>query len=154
MNELFDAINLLDNTVENANAKDIFEAISLIAANSNLIGLNEKSAAAISSTMLSTGKATSVVGTSLNALFTRLDTAESQSKAFQEALKQIGLDAKTLKANLQKDAEGTIVDFLDRINKAPKQMRSGLLYDLVGGNFNDGDECGRVKRKFKTCLFR
>lgn len=137
MNELFDAINLLDNTVENANAKDIFEATSLIAANSNLIGLNEKSAAAISSTMLSTGKATSVVGTSLNALFTRLDTAESQSKAFQEALKQIGLDAKTLKANLQKDAEGTIVDFLDRINKAPKQMRSGLLYDLVGGNFND-----------------
>ena len=137
MNELFDAINLLDNTVENVNAKEVFEATSLIAANSNLIGLNEKSAAAISSTMLSTGKATSVVGTSLNALFTRLDTAESQSKAFQEALKQIGLDAKTLKANLQKDAEGTIVDFLDRINKAPKQMRSGLLYDLVGGNFND-----------------
>lgn len=137
MNELFDAINLLDNTVENVNAKEVFEATSLIAANSNLIGLNEKSAAAISSTMLSTGKATSVVGTSLNALFTRLDTAESQSKAFQEALKQIGLDAKTLKANLQKDAEGTIVDFLDRINKAPKQMRSGLLYDLIGGNFND-----------------
>lgn len=137
INELFDAINLLDNTVENVNAKEVFEATSLIAANSNLIGLNEKSAAAISSTMLSTGKATSVVGTSLNALFTRLDTAESQSKAFQEALKQIGLDAKTLKANLQKDAEGTIVDFLDRINKAPKQMRSGLLYDLVGGNFND-----------------
>ena len=137
LNDFFDRVNLLDNKVTNANADDIFEATSLTAANANLIGLSATDAAAISSTMLSTGKATSVVGTSLNALYSTLSMADKKGKAFQEALASIGMDAGYLKAALAKDAAGAITTFLEAISKADKDKQAGLLYDLVGGNFND-----------------
>ena len=137
LNDFFDRVNLLDNKVTNANADEIFEATSLTAANASLIGLSATDAAAISSTMLSTGKATSVVGTSLNALYSTLSMAEKKGKAFQEALASIGMDAGYLKAALAKDAAGAITTFLEAISKADKDKQAGLLYDLVGGNFND-----------------
>ena len=137
LNDFFDRVNLLDNKVTNANADEIFEATSLTAANANLIGLSATDAAAISSTMLSTGKATSVVGTSLNALYSTLSMADKKGKAFQEALASIGMDAGYLKAALAKDAAGAITTFLEAISKADKDKQAGLLYDLVGGNFND-----------------
>ena len=137
LNDFFDRVNLLDNKVTNANADEIFEATSLTAANASLIGLSATDAAAISSTMLSTGKATSVVGTSLNALYSTLSMADKKGKAFQEALASIGMDAGYLKAALAKDAAGAITTFLEAISKADKDKQAGLLYDLVGGNFND-----------------
>ena len=137
LNDFFDRVNLLDNKVTNANADEIFEATSLTAANASLIGLSATDAAAISSTMLSTGKATSVVGTSLNALYSTLSMADKKGKAFQEALASIGMDAGYLKAALAKDAAGAITVFLEAISKADKDKQAGLLYDLVGGNFND-----------------
>lgn len=137
MSEFFDAVNLLDNKVTNANASEIFEATARTAANANLIGLNEKDASAISATMLSTGKQASVVGTSLNALYSGLSMADKKGNAFQEALQSIGLDAGYLKTALQKDAAGAITLFLEQISKADKSKQAGLLYDLVGGNFSD-----------------
>ena len=137
LNDFFDRVNLLDNKVTNANADEIFEATALTAANANLIGLSATDAAAISSTMLSTGKATSVVGTSLNALYSTLSMADKKGKPFQEALASIGMDAGYLKAALAKDAAGAITVFLEAISKADKDKQVGLLYDLVGGNFND-----------------
>ena len=137
LNDFFDRVNLLDNKVTNANADEIFEATALTAANANLIGLSATDAAAISSTMLSTGKATSVVGTSLNALYSTLSMADKKGKPFQEALASIGMDAGYLKAALAKDAAGAITVFLEAISKADKDKQAGLLYDLVGGNFND-----------------
>ena len=86
---------------------------------------------------LSTGKATSVVGTSLNALYSTLSMADKKGKPFQEALASIGMDAGYLKAALAKDAAGAITTFLEAISRADKDKQAGLLYDLVGGNFND-----------------
>ena len=137
LKKFFDVVNLLDNKVTNANASDILTATSLTAGNANLLGLNEKAASAIAASMLSTGKAPSVVGTSLNSLYTKLANVENQGKKFQEALSTIGLDATYLKTAIGKDAAGAVTLFLDSIAKAPKQMQAGLLYDLMGGNFSD-----------------
>jgi len=87
--------------------------------------------------MLSTGKAPSVVGTSLNSLYTRLANVDNQGKKFHEALATIGLDAGYLKTAIGKDAAGAVTLFLDRIAAAPKELQAGLLYDLMGGNFSD-----------------
>lgn len=158
LNKFFDVVNLLDNRITNANASDILEATSLTAGNANILGLKEKEAAAFSSfaslrtrnplallgrfagfasAMLSTGKATSVVGTSLNALYAKLSMADKQGKSFQDALAKIGLDSTYLKQALQKDAAGAITLFLEQLSKADKSEQSGLLYDLIGGNFGD-----------------
>ena len=82
-------------------------------------------------------EATSVVGTSLNALYSTLSMADKKGKPFQEALASIGMDAGYLKAALAKDAAGAITVFLEAISRADKDKQAGLLYDLVGGNFND-----------------
>lgn len=137
LKEFFDVVNLLDNKVTNAGAADILTATSLTAGNANLLGLNEKAASAIAASMLSTGKAPSVVGTSLNSLYTRLANIDNQGKKFHEALATIGLDAKHLKTAIGKDAAGAVTLFLDRIAAAPKELQAGLLYDLMGGNFSD-----------------
>ncbi|MBE2987219.1 phage tail tape measure protein [Campylobacter sp. RM12920] len=137
LNKFFDVVNLLDNKITNANASDILEATSLTAGNANILGLKEKEAAALASAMLSTGKATSVVGTSLNALYAKLSMADKQGRSFQEALTKIGLDSTYLKTALQKDAAGAITLFLEQLSKADKSEQSGLLYDLIGGNFGD-----------------
>ena len=137
LKEFFDVVNLLDNKVTNAGAADILTATSLTAGNANLLGLNEKAASAIAASMLSTGKAPSVVGTSLNSLYTRLANVDNQGKKFHEALVTIGLDAGYLKTAIGKDAAGAVTLFLDRIAAAPKELQAGLLYDLMGGNFSD-----------------
>ncbi|MGG7074578.1 phage tail tape measure protein [Campylobacter sp. 9BO] len=137
LNKFFDVVNLLDNKITNANASDILEATSLTAGNANILGLKERQAAAFASAMLSTGKATSVVGTSLNALYAKLSMADKQGKSFQDALAKIGLDSTYLKTALQKDAAGAITLFLEQLSKANKSEQSGLLYDLIGGNFGD-----------------
>ncbi|QCD44863.1 phage tail tape measure protein [Campylobacter mucosalis] len=137
LNKFFDVVNLLDNKITNANASDILEATSLTAGNANILGLKEKEAAAFASAMLSTGKATSVVGTSLNALYAKLSMADKQGRSFQDALAKIGLDSTYLKTALQKDAAGAITLFLEQLSKANKSEQSGLLYDLIGGNFGD-----------------
>ena len=137
LKEFFDVVNLLDNKVTNAGAADILTATSLTAGNANLLGLNEKAASAIAASMLSTGKAPSVVGTSLNSLYTRLANVDNQGKKFHEALATIGLDAGYLKTAIGKDAAGAVTLFLDRIAAAPKELQAGLLYDLMGGNFSD-----------------
>jgi len=137
LKEFFDVVNLLDNKVTNAGASDILTATSLTAGNANLLGLNEKAASAIAASMLSTGKAPSVVGTSLNSLYTRLANVDNQGKKFHEALTAIGLDAGYLKTAIGKDAAGAVTLFLDRIAAAPKELQAGLLYDLMGGNFSD-----------------
>lgn len=137
LNEFFDAVNLLDNKVTNANASDIFEASARSAANASLIGLDAKSASAISATMLSTGKNVAVVGTSLNALYATLAMADKKGAKFEEALSKIGISSDYIKNALQTDATGAIVTFLEAISKAPKADQAGLLYDLVGGNFSD-----------------
>ncbi|CUU77362.1 TP901 family tail tape measure protein [Campylobacter hyointestinalis subsp. hyointestinalis] len=137
LKEFFDVVNLLDNKVTNAGASDILTATSLTAGNANLLGLNPNAASAMAASMLSTGKVPSVVGTSLNALYTKLANVENQNDKFQEALNAIGLDATYLKTAIGKDATGAVIMFLDAISKADKTKQAGLLYDLMGGNFSD-----------------
>lgn len=157
LNSFFDSVNLLDNKVTNANASDIFEATSLTAANASLIGLDSKSASAISATMLSTGKASSVVGTSLNALYSTLSMADKKGKKFQEALASIGMDATYLKTALQKDAAGAITTFLEAISRADKDKQAGLVtnIDALKANIkmaHSDEATGSTQRELQTKL--
>jgi len=66
-----------------------------------------------------------------------LGNATGQSKKFENALGLIGLSANELKENLNQDIQGTIVDFLSRLNNVEQSEKLGILTDLFGKEYAD-----------------
>ncbi|WP_077474871.1 phage tail tape measure protein [Rodentibacter ratti] len=133
---LGDAINELSNSSP-AKASDIVNTLGRIAGVSKDFGLTENAAAALANTFISLGKSPEVASTAINGMLTSLNTADKGGKAFQAALKEVGISAKQLKKNIAKDGQGAIVDFLKRVEKLPKAKRTGVLVDLFGKQYAD-----------------
>lgn len=136
LSKLGDAINELSNTSP-AKASDIINALSRVGGLAKQFGLTEFAAASLSNTFIAMGKTPEVAGTAINSMLTKLMTAEQGGKAFQGALKKIGVNAKQLGVDIKKDAEGALVSFLEKINKLPKEKQMGVLVDLFGMQFAD-----------------
>jgi TP901 family phage tail tape measure protein len=133
---LGDAINhLSDNSA--AKAKDMVETMGRIGGTAKIFGLSGVQAAALSNAFIALGRAPEVAATGINAMLTKLATADKQGKKFQKALQEIGLDAKALKSSIQKDANGALVDFLKRLSKVKKSEQMGVLSDLFGMEYSD-----------------
>ena len=134
--KLGDAINELSNS-NPAKASDIVSTLGRIGGVAKQFGLTENAAAALSNSFISLGKSPEVAGTAINGMLTKLMTAEKGGKAFQNALSQVGISAKQLKANLAKDGQGALVAFLKRLEKLPKEKAMGVLVDLFGREYAD-----------------
>ncbi|WP_244149536.1 phage tail tape measure protein [Rodentibacter genomosp. 2] len=134
--KLGDAINDLSNSSP-AKASDIVNTLGRIGGTAKQFGLTENAAAALSNTFISLGKTPEVAGTAINGMLTKLMTAEKGGKAFQAALKKMGISAKQLKKNIAKDGEGAIVDFVKRVEKLPKDQAMGVLVDIFGKEYAD-----------------
>ncbi len=100
-------------------------------------GLTETAAASLANSFISLGKAPEVAGTAINGMLTKLMTAEKGGKAFQAALKTVGISAKELKGNIAKDGQAALIDFLRRLEKLPKDQAMGVLVDLFGREYAD-----------------
>lgn len=133
---LGDAINELSNSSP-AKASDIVNTLGRIGGTAKQFGLSENAAAALSNSFISLGKAPEVAGTAINGMLTKLMTAEKGGKAFQAALKTVGISAKELKASIAKDGESALVDFLKKLEKVPKEQQMGVLVDLFGLQYAD-----------------
>lgn len=134
--KLGDAINELSNNSP-AKASDIVNTLSRIGGTAKQFGLTENAATALSNTFISLGKSPEVAGTAINGMLTKLMTAEKGGKAFQGALKQVGISAKQLKNNIAKDGQAALTDFLKRLEKLPKDKAMGVLVDLFGREYAD-----------------
>ncbi|NNI07734.1 phage tail tape measure protein [Pasteurella multocida] len=134
--KLGDAINHLSNSSP-AKANEIVEVLGRVGGVANDFGLAENSAAALAGTFISLGKTPEVASTAINGMLTTLNTADKGGKKFQAALKEVGISAKTLKANIAKNGEAALVDFLKRVEKLPKAKRTGILVDLFGKEYAD-----------------
>ncbi|WP_279715589.1 phage tail tape measure protein [Chelonobacter oris] len=134
--KLGDAINELSNNSP-AKASDIVNTLSRIGGTAKQFGLTETAATALSNTFISLGKSPEVAGTAINGMLTKLMTAEKGGKAFQGALKQVGISAKQLKNNIAKDGQTALTDFLKRLEKLPKDKAMGVLVDLFGREYAD-----------------
>lgn len=134
--KLGDAINELSNSSP-AKASDIVNTLGRIGGVAKQFGLTENAAAALSSSFISLGKSPEVASTAINGMLTKLMTADKGGKAFKSALKEVGISAKELKANIAKDGQGALVDFLKRLEKLPKDKAMGVLVDLFGREYAD-----------------
>ncbi len=136
VNSLGDAINhLSDNSA--AKAKNIITVLAKIGGNAKVFGLSAKQASSLAGAFLALGKPPEVAATGINAMLTKLSTADAQGKKFQNALNKIGIDAQSLKQNIQEDAQSAIMSFLETLNKVPKEEKMNILVDLFGMEYAD-----------------
>lgn len=136
IDRLGDAINQISNESP-AKASEIVRALSRVGGVARQFGLSAEQAAALSGALIAMGKAPEVAATGINALLIKLSTADKQGKQFQEGLAAIGVSASALKRAIDKDAQGALLAFLQRLEKLPQQQRMGVLTDLFGLEYAD-----------------
>lgn len=133
---LGDTINRLGNTSA-ARERDIVEVMLRVGGTSRQFGLAKESTAALAAAMLSLGKAPEVASTSINSLLNRMQTATMQSKDFQWALGQIGLDANAMAAQVAANPQKALDSLLETLAKLQGQKRAEVLTGLFGREFQD-----------------
>lgn len=133
---LGDVINQISNESP-AKASEIVRALSRVGGVAKWFGLSAEQAAALSGTLIAMGKPPEVAATSINAMLTKLMTADKQGKQFQAGLAAIGMSAEVMQKAIRQDAQGAILGFLKSLEKLPKERRMGVLVDLFGLEYAD-----------------
>ncbi len=136
MANIGDAINhISDNTA--AKAKDIVPALNRIGGTARQFGLTAMEAGALASSFISLGKTPEKAGTAVNAMLSKLQTASEQGGNFQKAFQVLKINAQEFEKAIGKNAQGTLVKFLETVAKLDKQERSSVLFDLFGLEYQD-----------------
>lgn len=133
---LGDAINYLD---DNAISKggDIIEFLRRTGGVAASVHVTATEMSALGSTLLSLGERSETASTASSAFIQKLAAADKGSKKFRRALDEIGLSAERVQKGMQADAQGTILEVIEAVNKLPKESRLGVLVDLVGLEHSD-----------------
>lgn len=133
---LGDAINTLGNNTA-AKEREIVSALLRIGGSAKQFGLLEEQAASLAAAMIALGKPPEVAATAINALLTKLQTAQGQGQKFQDALAGIGLSADELAQNIQANPQQALSDFLQKLGELDAQQRSMVNFQLFGQEYSD-----------------
>ncbi|WP_434629471.1 phage tail tape measure protein [Chromobacterium sp. CV08] len=149
--ELGDVINYLDDNAQSKGA-DIINVMQRIAG--NVGNMDYKQAAALGSTFLSLGASAEIAATASKAMVRELQIATKQPKRFQRGLKELGLNAKQVEAQMARDTTGTILKVLAALNKIPQTRRMGVMVDLFGKEYGDdaaklADNLGEYRKQLQ-----
>lgn len=134
--KLGDVINYLDDKTL-ASGRGIIDVMMRAGGQAKDVHLTEKQLAALASTFLSLGKSEEVAGTAAVALMRELALAEEQPERYSKALKKLGLTTKQVTKGMAKDAQGTILDVLDRINKLSPEEKTAVTVGIFGKEYGD-----------------
>lgn len=133
---LGDAINTLGNNMA-AKEKEIVAAMLRIGGSAKQFGLVEEQAAALASAFIALGKPPEVAATAINALLSKLQTAQGQTAKFQGALESIGISANQMAANISDNPQKALSDFLTRLSELDDKQRSMVMMELFGQEYAD-----------------
>jgi TP901 family phage tail tape measure protein len=136
LHEVADAINVLGNSMATTE-RDIIEVMTRIGGASQQFGLTAEQAAALSASLLSLGKSPMVVGTSINALLSRLQTANVQGDEFRVMLERMGVSAEQLAADIRENPQQALLTFLQTLSRLDKQSQAEALVKLFGQEYQD-----------------
>ena len=134
MAQFGDVINHLSDNA-NSKAKDIVNVITRVGSDTRMLGLSEKQSAALGSTFLSMGKAPELAAQAVKGM----SSAFLQLKAgdHEKELKQLGFTTKSFAAAMNKDAQGAISTFIEKVKKMPKDKQYPLLAKVFGKQYAD-----------------
>lgn len=136
ISSLADSINYLDDNAI-SKGKDIVEYLSRVGGVAGAVKVTGTQMAALGSTLLTLGERTETAGTATNAMFQKFAAADKGTKKFKAAMKEIGLSTVKVQKGMQVDAQGTILQVMDAINKLPKDKQLGVMVELVGLEHSD-----------------
>lgn len=128
---LADKINYLSNNGP-ASAKQISDVVTRIGPLGEIAGLASGQIAAMGATLAGVGVPSEVAATGMKNFMLAMTKGASATKSQQKAFKSLRLDTKQLAQGMQKDAQGTLIDVLERISKVDKTKQAGVLTDLFG----------------------
>jgi len=134
MAQFGDVINHLSDNA-NSKAKDIVNVITRVGSDTRMLGLTEKQSAALGSTFLSMGKAPELAAQAVKGM----SSSFLQLKAGEHAkeLKQLGFTTKSFAAAMNKDAQGAISSFIEKVKQMPKDKQYPLLSKIFGKQYAD-----------------
>lgn len=128
---LADAMNHLSNA-QASSASDILDVVRRVGAQAKLYGFTAEQTAAFASAMISAGAESEVAATSFRNMGMALTRGASATKRQNGAFKKLGMSAKQVAADMQKDAVGTTIRVLEEIAKLPKEVQGAVSSDLFG----------------------
>ena len=128
---LADAMNYLSNN-QASTAADILDVVRRVGATATMYGFTAEQTSAFASAMLASGAQSEVAATSFRNLGRALTMGAAATKAQRTAFHALGLDAKQVAADMQRDAVGTVMDVLDRLSKIPKAEQAAVSSQLFG----------------------
>ena len=128
---LADKINYLGNTGP-ANTKQISDIVTRIGPLGEIAGLASGQIAALGATMAGVGVEQEVAATGIKNFMLAMTKGSAATKSQAQAFKSLRLDSKKVAKSMQQDAQGTILDLLDRVQLVDPAARAGLLTQLFG----------------------
>ena len=134
MAQFGDVINHLSDNA-NSKAKDIVNVITRVGSDTRMLGLTEKQSASLGSTFLSMGKAPELAAQAVKGM----SSSFLQLKAGEHAkeLKQLGFTTKSFAAAMNKDAQGAISSFIEKVKQMPDDKQYPLLAKIFGKQYAD-----------------
>ncbi|WP_419214894.1 phage tail tape measure protein [Wolbachia endosymbiont of Rhagoletis cingulata] len=131
-----DIINYLsDNTAAKAN--DMIEALARVGGNAKQFGLDINQTSSLVNAFISLGKQPEKAATAVNALLSKLQTAEGQGKEFKAALESIGITAEEMSQKVAENGQNALLYFFETLEKVDRQERSQILLNLFGQEYQD-----------------
>ncbi|MFP3030826.1 MAG: phage tail tape measure protein [Wolbachia sp.] len=131
-----DVINYLsDNTAAKAN--DMIEALARVGGNAKQFGLDINQTSSLVNAFVSLGKQPEKAATAINALLSKLQTAEGQGKEFKAALESIGITAEEMSQKVAENGQNALLYFFETLEKVDRQERSQILLNLFGQEYQD-----------------
>lgn len=128
---LADKINYLGNNTPAA-AKGIMNIVQRIGPLGEVGGFASGSIAALGATIRGMGVEEEIAATGIKNMMLALVAGESATKGQHNAYVELGMDAKKVAQNMQKDAEGTTLAVLKAISKMDKYKQAAMLKELFG----------------------
>ncbi len=127
--------HLSDNTA--AKAKDMVEALATVGGTAKQFGLKFEQTSSLVNAFISLGKQPAKAATAINALLSKLQTAEGQGKEFKAALEEMGITAEEMVQRISESGEEALLHFFQTLKKMDNQERSTILMKLFGQEYQD-----------------
>jgi len=132
--QLGDALNYLDDNAMSKGA-DIIDVLQRMGGVADR--LDFRKAAALGSTFLSLGAAPEVAASAANAMVRELSIATMQSDRFMDGMDMLKLRPEELEKQMTKDAMGTILRVMEKVEKLPQDKRLSAMTMLFGKEYGD-----------------
>ena len=134
MAQFGDVINHLSDNA-NSKAADIVNVITRVGSDTRMLGMTENQAAALGSTFLSMGKAPELAAQAVKGMSSSF--LQLKAGAHEKELKKLGFTTKSFAAAMNKDAQGAISSFIEKVKKMPKDKQYPLLAKIFGKQYAD-----------------